>query len=97
VAQEVGHVELLPELLVGVGRQAVQAQVLMASCWRFFSSRSAEGASPPSTRRVMRYRSSSSLPFQAFQTFGLVPRMSATVSRYSAVRWRSSLTSWRRR
>ena len=39
--------------------------------------------------RVAWNRSSSSLPFQAFQTRGLVPRMSATVSRYSAVSRRS--------
>ncbi|MNT51056.1 hypothetical protein D3C72_1880050 [compost metagenome] len=34
------------------------------------------------------------MPFQAFHTFGLVPRMSATVSRYKPVRWRSSLTTF---
>ena len=37
-------------------------------------------------------RFSRSLAFQAFHTFGLVPRMSATVSRYSAVSRYSSLT-----
>ena len=37
-------------------------------------------------------RSSSSFAFQAFHTRGLVPRMSATVSRYSAARRRSVLT-----
>ena len=34
-----------------------------------------------SARRVAQKRSSSSFAFQAFHTFGLVPRMSATVSR----------------
>ncbi len=68
-------------------------RVASASFWRVRSSRSAECGSPPSTRRVTLYRSSSSLAFQAFHTLGLVPRMSATVRRYSAVRWRSSLTT----
>jgi len=40
-----------------------------------------ERVSPLSRRRVTQKRSSSSLAFQPFQTFGLVPRMSATVSR----------------
>ena len=62
-----------------------------ASCLR--PSRTAEAATvpPPSSRRVERNRSSISLPFQAFHTFGLVPRMSATVSRYSATSQRSAL------
>ncbi len=50
---------------------------------------------PPRKRRVDQNRSSSSLPFQAFHTFGLVPRMSATVSRYKAVSRRSLSTTAR--
>src|SRR5262252_8008566 len=50
---------------------------------------SASSLPPFSSVLVALNRSSRSLLFHAFQTFGLVPRMSATVSRYSATRRRS--------
>ena len=51
---------------------------------------------PASRARVAWNRSSSSFAFHAFHTFGLVPRMSATVSRYSAVSRRSVAPTLRR-
>ncbi|MCY1307931.1 hypothetical protein D9M68_876740 [compost metagenome] len=68
------------------GSNALSRSVEMVSSLRCAHSECESTLAPPSTRSVIRYRSSSSLPFHAFQTLGLVPRISATVSRYSAVR-----------
>jgi hypothetical protein len=90
VAHEITHVQRVPQRLVGLemGR-AYSAIRTSASRLRSSTSASGSGAPPPSGAASARYRSSSSLPFQAFHTLGEVPRMSATVSRYSAVRCRS--------
>ena len=81
VAGKVADRQRLPQRRLGAGQHGVQRQGLprLPACGLDLGvkvqGRAAQRAA------VRRNRSSSSLPFQAFQTLGLVPRMSATVSR----------------
>ncbi|MCY1240298.1 hypothetical protein D9M72_531390 [compost metagenome] len=67
--------------LPSAGSKAFRRSSEIVSSLRCDHSECESTRAPPSTRSVMWYRSSSSLPFHAFHTLGLVPRMSATVSR----------------
>ena len=92
VALKIERVELAPQPRFGVVGHRVKAQQPMrfalALCDAVVDRALARAGS--SAARAAWNRSSSSLPFHAFHTLGLVPRMSATVSRYSAIRRRSS-------
>jgi len=78
---EIAGVELAPEVEFDIRTQSVVAQDAARLFLPLRDTGELERAVPLRTLAVMRNRSSSSLPFQAFHTFGLVPRMSATVSR----------------
>ena len=83
VALEIDGVEHAPERLLGGIRYRVEAQqtprLLLPLLEAVRSVRSSLRAGEPG--RVAWNRSSSSFAFHAFHTRGLVPRMSATVSR----------------
>jgi hypothetical protein len=83
MAQEIHRVELFPQAFVhrvGEREIAQQAQrLLLALLDQPLADRYL--AAGEQGRQVLRKSCSRSCPFQVFQTFGLVPRMSATVNR----------------
>ena len=84
VALEIGRVEMAPQRLLGAFGHGVEPQQPLRfdlARGHAVLDRHAGRAAASSTARVAWNRSSSSLAFHAFHTLGLVPRMSATVSR----------------